>query len=652
MENKINPTNRPLNPPARGQIAQVPPPARRQTRRSQTAQQPASPKVSRKPTTKKKPTRQLPWKKLLANFVALTVLWGGAALMGGGAWIAYQLIVDPNEGIWMNQFLPRWSRLPIASGKSIQTLLQVQASLQKVGLKAGEPLLLLPKSGAATLPLPEKSEVLVPVLSPHRPVSSVVCKNPCYQVTELRVYQPVQIPGQTAEMEQYYRLVTTLTVEGPAESYVWETLAEFNRNDPSELASNQPLPITSVQRFAGKVPASGIWLNLSGELRRGDKKIPYGQVIHYNPSHSHLISLLEWVSATGQSPSWQDAIQGGEPELAVDQTLGLDPQFRIYQVQPRQFVPNPVQLTAVSLDDPAIDDGAYRNALRLARGGLWSPAFAAMRAFKTKAQRNWTAQAQAQLDLIAFHAKVTQTQAGGAWASPGQQVLADLIDGRWEPALKVFEGDLANSYEVGMLLKNDEGRLWNRVDAALQVNPYQPEVLAWGALIIASQDGFRAAWNWLDGQLGTDGAVRNRVGNLLGRLDEAMSQSWENHTSQIVGSASVLNYVDPVEWQQPVAGNGLNLGLQEVWYQVQVTSFFDGRRWVRTPFLEIDLSSFPATQVKYLWKRLGLQTDPKIKIEIPQSNGRQRVAVGTVKAVPLKDGILRLLAAVDRGPER
>jgi len=81
---------------------------------------------------------------------------------------------------------------------------------------------------------------------------------------------------------------------------------------------------------------------------------------------------------------------------------------------------------------------------------------------------------------------------------------------------------------------------------------------------------------------------------------------------------------------------------------VQVASFYDGSRWVNSPFWDVEVRSFPATQVKWLWGRLGLQADPKIKIEVAMANGQQRVAVGTVKAVQIQDGSLRLLAAVDK----
>jgi hypothetical protein len=110
------------------------------------------------------------------------------------------------------------------------------------------------------------------------------------------------------------------------------------------------------------------------------------------------------------------------------------------------------------------------------------------------------AAAQAQIDMIRLHSQLTKTQADTTWASPSQQVLADLIDGRWGKALQVFEASPQNAQEIATLLKADKGRLWNRVETALQVNPKRPEVQAWGALIIAVQQGQERANTFLQGQ--------------------------------------------------------------------------------------------------------------------------------------------------------
>lgn len=636
MENKIEPANRKRKPPENVKIAQgkVQPPRKAVNKKRQNPQK-SRPKPSQSGS-------KFLWKKALANFVALTVLWGGAGAMGGGAWLSYQLIVDPNASIWINQFLPEWSRLPFASGKSIQTLSQIRASLGQVGLIPGE-MLLLPKEKSSEREVPD---LLVPVMVERRPTASIVCKNPCRQIVELRVYQPVQIPYQSYETEQYYRLASSVAVEGPAESFVIASHTDANDSQ----GSNKSLPLTALSLFEGKVPSSGAWFNLSGQLLRADKKIPYGQVVHYNPTQTHLISLLEWTGAAGKVPSWRQVTGGGEPELAIDQTMGLDPQFTIYQVQPRKFVPNPIQLTAISLEEPALNNPGYQDALRLAKSGLWSPALGMMRALKTKAKGGWSPQAQAQLDLIKFHANVTQSQAIASWASPSQQVLADLIDGRWNDALQVFEADLGNSSEIATMLKNDGNRIWNRVDAALKVNSQDEGAKAWGALIVGAQEGQRSAAAWLDRLPDTDRETRVRIRGLLDRLGDAVSEleTLEGHASKITGSAFPINSIDPEQWQLPEPNQGLKLAKQETWYQVQVTSFFDGRSLVQAPFPDLDLRSFPSIQVKRFWKRLGLHADPKIKIEVAMPNGQQKVEVGTVRAFQLRDGMLRLLAAVER----
>ena len=637
MEHKINHSKNRAKPPENPKVAPPPTRRRRQTRRPKKLQESQLP-IPNPPT----PARY-PWKRLVANLTALSVLCGFSALMGGGAWLSYQLIVDPNGNKLVSQFVPGWSRLPTGSRDTIQTLDQIKASIRKLGFITGEPLPLPVDKSADN----SRFDLLLPVLVERTVNAATVCKNPCSQIVELRVYKRVQLPDRDSDQEQYFQLASSVNLEGPAESFVIADLADSQSNNP---ASNQSLPLTELRRFDGKAPAEGIWFNVSGQLVRGDKKIPYGQVVRYNPSQNHLISLLDWASAAGQAPNWQQIVKGKNPQLAIDQTIGLEPQFTIYQIGPRKFIPNPVQLTAISLEEFALNDETYKNGLRLANSGLWSPGLNVMRMAKTKAGQNWPTAAQAQLETIEFHAKITRAQAIASWASPGQQVLAELIDGRWSEALQVFEADPSNSHEISTTLKNEGGRIMNRVDAALRVNSADADIKAWGALIVASQDGTREAMNWLDRQSDTDSETRTRIRNLVNKLEEAVSQAQnlEDHKSQIMGSATLINNINPAEWLEPEPKNELKLTGEQVWYQVQVASFNDGSRWVNSPFTDVEIRSFPATQVKWLWGRLGLQADPKIKIEVAMANGQQRVAIGTVKAVQIQDGSLRLLAAVDR----
>ena len=91
------------------------------------------------------------------------------------------------------------------------------------------------------------------------------------------------------------------------------------------------------------------------------------------------------------------------------------------------------------------------------------------------------------MDLIKLYAQFTTKQAQQTWVSPSQQVLADLIDGRWDAAMQVFQASGEDTDEVVAMLRSQGDRLLNRVEAALQVNPNQPAVQAWRTQILAAQ---------------------------------------------------------------------------------------------------------------------------------------------------------------------
>jgi hypothetical protein len=127
----------------------------------------------------------------------------------------------------------------------------------------------------------------------------------------------------------------------------------------------------------------------------------------------------------------------------------------------------------------------------------------------------WPAVAQAQLDLIQFHANITDAQAGASWASPTQKVLAGLIDGRWTEALDVVQNERVNSEQINTLLQADGGRLKTRIQAALVESPEEPDLQAWGALIVAAQEGRNQAIAWLDEQSLATSENKIRIQKLL-----------------------------------------------------------------------------------------------------------------------------------------
>ena len=600
---------------------------------------------------KQPPVQKSPWSGCLATLGAIAILITTGGVIVGGIWLAILLMINPNAGVWLNQFLPEWTRIPIADASPPQTLAAIQDEVRQSGLIPGEP-------------LPLDSELLLPLFT-----SAPNCQTDCEQIVELRVYQPSQLKGE----QGLYQLVSQLPISGPEEYFVLSPSATAEVDNAS---LSRKLPLTKLTRFDDKAPAAGFWFNLSGQRVGGDTPMTYGQVIHYNPDQMHLSVMLQWTAPNEHQPYWQELTGTSTPELVIDRTVGLEPQFTVYQIQPRKFVPDPIYLEEISLALPALNTQAYRNALMLARSGLWSPAWQALQSQK---KTNWSAVAQAQMDVIRLHAQVTQDQAKQAWATPSQQIFANLIDGRWADALLVFQAADAGApvQEIATLLKTDTGGLWDRTQAALKVNPKDNNVKSWGALILAAQQGREKAIAYLK-QLSSSPSsspsptlastketpeISQEMKELLDHLEAAFPETslTISHASQILGSAQLVTNVNPKDWQQPE-----DLGWQQgtrqdpsqppilqreakqVWYQVQVSAFNDGQRWQQTPFTNLQLPTF--APIKQLWKYLGLDTDSQIQISVWTPEGQQETTIATVKAVSYQGGVIQLLAAGEALP--
>ncbi len=448
--------------------------------------------------------------EIIGAIAALLLAAGGAA---GIAWLGIQLIVNPQAVGWINRWFPNWMPTPVTGVRPAQTLQQVEAEIRQAGRVPGKALL-LGKNWNFLDSRFTASDLLLPVLE-EQPNAS----NRPKQIVELRLYQQVRFPHHQAGQETRLQLVDQLAIAGPEESFAIAPLVEARS---VHAGTSRSLPLTEMNRFAAKSLPSGTWLNLSGQWSQGDNTVIYGKVVHYNPSRFHLSVMLDWSTTDGKGPYWQQMTGGKTPELVLNQTVGMEPKFKIYQVQPRKFLPNPIRLEPISLAEPAINHPTYSKALLLARNGLWSISWQWLQSFKRQNREMWSAAAQAQTDLIHWHARATQIQAEKSWASPNQQILAHLVDGRWLRALQVFKASPENSLETADLLRADSGRLLNRVEAALQVNPAQPEVKAWGALLIAAQKERQAAITWLKKQPKTTASDLAQIHSLIQRMDAAL----------------------------------------------------------------------------------------------------------------------------------
>ncbi|MBE9205712.1 hypothetical protein IQ244_04135 [Nostoc sp. LEGE 06077] len=439
---------------------------------------------------------------LLTSTVAITVLFSSAGLIFVFAWISWLFIFNPEKIVWLNKFLPEWAQIPFGYSEHPHTLQEIQASLREQKQTFG-----------ATLALDKnKNSFLMPVFQQR-----ANCQSNCQELVALRVYQLAQDAEFKSQSEKHYRLATQLSITGIEKSFVESTTESDD--------TNTLLPLTTVKGFEDETPAPGVWFNLQGEYKQGTSAIAYGQILYYNPERSNLIQLLSWKNSYGQLPKWQQVTGNDAKELILDQTVGLEPQLRVYQVKPTKLYLNPIQLDKISLKPPAIKDTAYQNAISIARSGLWTPALESLKSLQKQRKTPLPTSAQTQIDLIRLHAQFTQAQAEKTWASPSEQILADLIDGRWEKALKVFKASPQNVQEISILLKAEKGKLWNRVVAALEVNPQQPEILAWGALILAVQQGDESANSWLEKQPKITKATIADIQDLLKRLNHESAKS-------------------------------------------------------------------------------------------------------------------------------
>ncbi len=447
----------------------------------------------------------------LASLIAIAILLSSICLVAAFAWVSIELIFNPDKVTWLNQLLPGWVTNSLNNVEPPQTLPEIKTNLKKQDWIPGE---ILPLTGDTT------ESFLLPVFK-QRPN----CQSDCNDIVELRVYQRSLDLELQSKSEKYYTLATQQSITGLEESFVITPLVDAtSENQGSSIA----LPVSKIGRFESGTP-SGVWYYLQGKRQQGTYAIAYGYIVHYNPERTHLQMMLSWTSPSEQLPQWRQVTGGGAKELVVDQTVGLEPQLRIYQAKPVKFILNPIQLEEISLQPPVLNDKAYQNALLIARSGLWTPAWEWLQFIKKQRKGGIPAAAQAQIDMIRLHSQLTKTQADTTWASPSQQVLVDLIDGRWGKALQVFEASPQNVQEIATLLKADTGRLWTRAEAALQVNPNRPEVQAWAALILAAQQGQKRANSFLEGQTKISKESLTYIQNLLAKLNGEITQSKSTH---------------------------------------------------------------------------------------------------------------------------
>jgi hypothetical protein len=565
----------------------------------------------------------------LWSTLALTLLLSSAGIIIAFGWISVLYILNPAQVSWVNDFLPKWAKISTGKREIPQTLTAIELNLTQKQRLSGE-----------TLPIDSKSRdsFILPIFQKR-----TKCASNCQELVELRIYQRADDLEYKYQSEKYYYLISNLPIIGLSKNFIESpTLTSISNLDNQEVKIH--LPLTKVKVFTDTNLSPGLWFDLRGDHKKNDDNIIYGQIVYYNPTLKNLQQMLSWKTQNGQLPKWQQ-ITGNDPkELIIDQTTSIEPNLQVYQVKPSQLVVNSIYLEAINFQKPAIDEFAFQQSLLLARNGLWTPANTWLKALKKQRKQPFLAAAQAQIDVIRLHSELTKMQADKSWASPNQQVTADIIDGRWETALQVLETSPDYGQELANLLQTDKGRIWNRAAVALRLNPNRRAVLAWVALIFKVQRGEERANSWLQSQPNIDPETLHYIQDILTKLDDDKINA---HPSRIIGTVKQIGRLNQQDWLPISLQTDLKITDNQVWYQVEVSAFHNGTSWLYYPF-----ANFDQNQPRKFWRKiLGISSDPSMQIIVWKPNGEQEVTTTTIKAIQVQNQGLHLLMSGSALPE-
>ncbi|MBE9136041.1 hypothetical protein IQ254_02290 [Nodosilinea sp. LEGE 07088] len=574
-----------------------------------------------------RPSRLWRW---LGPPLVLCGLGGGLALLVLSFRLGLRLMLDP-------QAVPQgWARLQSQSVSlpPATTLDELRRQAAAEQQQLGVPLPVQGKSGWQVLPLLEADTGAIAALT---------------------LYQTQPGPGGS---DDEWRAIATLTVDPLPRATV---LAPWHSSPQAPTALPTTLPLTKIAPLPPAASASGTWFTLEGIWQEQGLALRYGHLLYIDPQTPQLDLLASWSSPTNRPPQWVDLDGQAPSDLVVDETVGLDPALRGIQVlagttprlQPVSWLRMPVDAGAQAV--------AYQRALRSARGGLWHPAKTQLAGLKASLGQNWTPAAEAQLRLMERHAAITSQQAGQDWSTPTQQMLALVIDGRWDGALAILEANPDLLPAVIKRLEADQGRLWNRISAAAALPNPDPAVYVWGGLALRARpaqpdrrDG--ADQDWLNRQ-SVPTAARQRLTAVLAALSRAeqpavarVKTATEASTTEASegGAAIALPPLKAIIGQaRPIAapssgyaapGQALDASLGQ-WYAIELRAINQGRTW-QSGGLVIPSGAAPAA----VWPAIQpvAQASPQLLQWVSPTTGV--AAPITLRGLQLTDGIATLLA--------
>ena len=462
--------------------------AKAQKAQAQKAQK-AKTKAAQPPKAPLKQRLTQTLKGSLSHLIPLAALLSIGAIVTGGGLLSAQFILAPKSIAWVNDYLPEALQVPLPEWDRPQTLGDIKKSLQTADRKIGDIIEF------------DNQDRLIPILQ-----SVYNCASKCDRISEIRIYRPAKANGPKRDQPNY-RLVDQLEVSAVQDWIISASLAQ-SENGPSET-SDEALPLENYEAMDAPETNTGTWFNLTGKRQQGEYTVTYGQLFHYDVRTAQLIALTSWSSPNPDRPIlWQQITGSATPELLIDHSIGLEPHFQTYQVK-LQGTPD---LSLIALAQSASKNTEASDALKLANVGLWSLAADRLKRLKSSGSY-WSTPAQAQLDLITHHAKLTQDQAQQSFANAHQQVLVKLMDGQWQEALKVLEKDPLMQADVRESFKTETSRLWKRLSVAIEDDPSHPILQAWTAMIMLDRDGTTKTKTWLTQQGGS--SARSRALEML-----------------------------------------------------------------------------------------------------------------------------------------
>ncbi len=453
--------------------------------------------------------------------LARLMMLGALGVITASLWLSIQYLINPDVAFWLDSHLVGHLSSRRGSVDQPQTLSQLQQAIKKEGLIAGQPVV-LKNDFALAQDIKTADNIAIPVFAKD-PAPN--CSDPCQAMSQLRLYRSLQLPFliRFFQADPHFRLTDKIAVQGPSSA----DLQVLDQNPQVSAGSAQSLPITQLAIY-DLAPQPGLWLRLVGLKNQGSSISTYGQVFFFNPFRERLDLMTNWVSPPGEVPQWQQVIDDPLPELVVNQTVGAEPQYAVYQLQMANGAAH--QLRPITLTEPAFVNDAYVDALTLGRSGLWSPALIRLKQVKQDHPTQWNGLAQAQLNYIQLHARMTQAQAEQPSASNIQRILGYLVNGSWSPALDVLQSDRAVRPELREMLSSDAGRLANRIDTALKITPGDTSIIAWGAMLRLTRASEAQVIAWAQRQSQGNLATLTKVKLLLKQLDQPEALSVEPKT--------------------------------------------------------------------------------------------------------------------------